>query len=559
MYVLLVSLLIGATAPDAAEEKVYDVVVYGGTSAGIGAAVQAKRMDKTVVVVSPDVHLGGLSSGGLGWTDSGRKDAVGGLARDFYHRIYQQYQDDDAWRWQDRQDYGNKGQGTPAIDGDARTMWIFEPHVAEQVFDDLVDEYEIPVVRDEWLDRANGVAKDGTRITAITTLSGKTFRGREFIDATYEGDLMAAAGVSYTVGRESNAQYGETLNGVQTRRAISHQFDFPVDPYVKPGEPSSGLLPRIHDGPPGEEGEGDQRIQAYCFRMCLTTAPENRVPFEPPEGYDPSQYELLRRYLRGGWKGVFNKFDPIPNLKTDTNNHGAFSTDNIGMNYDYPEASYERRREIIKEHEQYQKGLMYYLANDPGVPEDIREKTARYGLAKDEFEDNGHWPHQIYVREARRMVSDFVMSERYLRGADPTPESIGMGSYNMDSHNVQRYVDAEGHAAQRGGHPDQPRRALCDQLSRDRAEGGGMHQPAGAGLPVVVAHRLWLDPDGAGLHHPGPVGGHGGLAGDRPGNPGAEGRIRGSEGTAASPTARCSTCLDPRRSECSPRSRFPES
>lgn len=431
-------------------EPLYDLVVYGGTSAGLGAALQAKRLGKTVIVVGPDRHLGGLSSGGLGWTDSGRKEAVGGLARQFYHRIWREYQQPDAWRWQPRAAYGNRGQGTPAIDGDERTMWVFEPHVAERVFEAWVTEEGIPVVRDAWLDRAKGVQKENGRIVAITMLDGKTYRGKMFVDATYEGDLMAAAGVSYTVGREANRTYDETINGVQAKRAISHQFEKPVDPYNVPGDPKSGLLPRIHDGSPGVDGEADKRIQAYCFRMCLSTVPENRVPFPKPEGYDARQYELLGRYLRTGWRGVFNKFDPIPNGKTDTNNHGGFSTDNIGMNYDYPEAGYERRREIIREHEQYQKGLMYYLANDPGVPEDVREKMAAYGLSKDEFLDNGHWPHQIYVREARRMVSDFVMTERHLRAIEPTPESVGMGSYNMDSHHVQRYVDANGHARNEG-------------------------------------------------------------------------------------------------------------
>ncbi len=444
-------LLLGmSVATGAGADPVYDLVVYGGTSAGLGAALQANQMGKTVVVVAPERHLGGLTTGGLGWTDSGRKEAVGGLSRQFYHRIWQEYQKPDAWRWQPREQYGNKGQGTPAIDGEERTMWVFEPHIAERVFEAWIAEEKIPVIRDAWLDREKGVQKEGGRIVSITTLDGKTYHGKMFIDATYEGDLMAAAGVSYTVGREANRTYDETINGVQAKRAISHQFEKPVDPYNVPGDPSSGLLPRIHDGSPGVDGEADKRLQAYCFRMCLTTVPENRVPFEKPEGYDPKQYELLGRYLRTGWKGVFNKFDPIPNLKTDTNNHGAFSTDNIGMNYDYPEASYERRREIIKEHEQYQKGLMYYLANDPGVPEDIRTRVASYGLAKDEFLDNGHWPHQIYVREARRMVSDFVMTERHLRAIEPTPEPVGMGSYNMDSHNVQRYVDASGHARNEG-------------------------------------------------------------------------------------------------------------
>jgi hypothetical protein len=294
-------------------------------------------------------------------------------------------------------------------------------------------------------------------------LNGRTYRGRIFIDATYEGDLMASAGISYHVGREGNEVYGETLNGVQTRNATKHQFEKPVDPYIKPGDPASGLLPRIHRGGPGEEGKGDNRVQAYNYRMCLTKVPENRIPFPKPANYDPMQYELLGRYLDKGWRAIFVKFDPAPNAKTDTNNHGAFSTDktdtnnhgafstdNIGMNYDYPEASYERRREILKEHEDYQKGLMWFLAYDPRTPTDVREKASQWGLAKDEFTNNGNWPHQIYVREARRMVSDFVMTEPHLRKIKPTPKPIGMGSYNMDSHNVQRYVDANGHARNEG-------------------------------------------------------------------------------------------------------------
>lgn len=440
MNSLILALACGLIAP----AESFDVVVYGGTSAGIAAAVEATRLGKSVVVVAPEIHLGGLTSGGLGWTDSGQKEAVGGFAREFYQRLKRYYDRPEAWTQQKPDEYRLYRRGDDA-------MWAFEPRVAEQAFEEYVKELKIPVVRNEWLDRSSGgVEKQGTRLVGFRTLSGKTYRGKMFIDATYEGDLMAAAKVSYTVGREANAQYGETLNGVQTARAVSHQFDKPIDAYNTPGDPSSGLLPRVHAGSPGVDGEADSRIQAYCFRMCLTDDPDNRLPFPKPEGYDPHQYELLGRYLRAGWTGVFNKFDPIPNHKTDTNNHGGFSTDNIGMNYDYPEASYERRREIIKEHEQYQKGLMYFIANDPGVPAPMREKMSRWGLAKDEFVDNGHWPHQIYVREARRLVSDFVMNENHLRGNLPTPEPIGMGSYNMDSHNVQRYVDASGHARNEG-------------------------------------------------------------------------------------------------------------
>ncbi len=426
----------------------YDLVVYGATSAGVMAAVQAKKLGKTVVIVGPDRHLGGLSSGGLGFTDTGNKAVIGGLAREFYHRVWRHYDRADAWRWQKREDYGNKGQGTPAIDGSNRTMWIFEPHVAEQVFEDFVKEFSIPVHRDEWLDRSRGVTTEGGRITAITMLSGRRYQGRMFIDATYEGDLMAAAGVSYHVGRESQATYGETWNGVQTG-TLHHRHHFgvlktPISPYVIPGDPASGVLPRISTADPGVRGDGDRRIQAYCYRYCVTDHPDNRIPFAKPDGYDPKQYELLLRVYEAGWRETFDKFDPVPNRKTDSNNHGPFSTDNIGFNYDYPEASYERRREILKEHETYQKGWLYFIANDPRVPADVQQRMQQWGLPKDEFTDNGGWPHQIYVREARRMIGMFVMTEHELLKRRPTPASIGMGSYTIDSHNVQRYITPEG-------------------------------------------------------------------------------------------------------------------
>ena len=422
------------------EERVRDIVIYGGTSAGITAAVQAKKMGNSVVVVSPDTHLGGLSSSGLGWTDSGKKEAIGGLAREFYHRVWRHYQSIDSWTWQAMEDYGNRGQGTPAIDGAKRTMWIFEPHVSEEIFETWVKEHDLDVIRNEWLDRERGVEISNGVIRAISTLSGNRYEGKMFLDCTYEGDLMAAAGVSYFVGREANSVYGETLSGVQTRAARSHQFKGKIDPFVIEGDPSSGLLARISDQPPGVEGSGDTKMQAYNFRLCLTQVEENRRPFPKPEKYDPLQYELLLRTLLKGSTHVFGKFDPIPNAKTDTNNHGPFSTDNIGMNYAYPEASYDERDRIIAEHETYQKGYFYFLCNDPRVPEEIRTQMSSWGLAKDEFEDHGNWPHQIYVREARRMVSDFVTTELHLRGLKETPHSVGMGSYTMDSHNVQRYV-----------------------------------------------------------------------------------------------------------------------
>lgn len=428
-----------------------DVIIYGGTAAAVTAAVQVSKMGKSVIIVSPDTHLGGLSSGGLGFTDTGNKSVIGGQAREFYHRVYLHYQQPDAWQWQKQADYGNKGQGTPAMDGTERTMWIFEPHVAEQVFEDFIKEHNIKVYRNEWLNRSTGVSKKAGKIIAITTLSNKTFTGKMFIDATYEGDLMAAAGVSYHVGREATSVYQEKWNGIQTGVLHhGHHFKTNISPYKIPGDASSGLLPRISDKPPGKKGDGDNKVQAYCFRMCLSDNPDNRIPFSRPAGYDSTQYELLVRVFNSGWRETFNKFDPIPNHKTDVNNHGPFSTDNIGMNYDYPDASYERRKEIIDEHARYQKGLMYFLANDPRIPAEVRTAMGKWGLPKDEFKDNGNWPHQLYIREARRMIGVNVMTENEVMGRKAVSQSIGMGSYTLDAHNAQRYVKEDGFVQNEG-------------------------------------------------------------------------------------------------------------
>ncbi|MEM7559130.1 MAG: FAD-dependent oxidoreductase, partial [Planctomycetota bacterium] len=310
-----------------------DIVVYGGTSAGVIAAVQAKKMGKSVIIVGPDQHLGGLSSGGLGWTDTGKKEVIGGLSRDFYHRIWKEYEKPETWKFQKKEAYGGRGQGTPAIDGNNRTMWIFEPSVAERVYESYISDFDIPVHRDEWLDRRDGVVKEEGRIASIQMLSGKTYKARIFIDATYEGDLMAAAGVEYSVGREGKDIYEEDWNGVQTG-VLHHRHHFDaipkklrIDPYVIPGDSTSGVIPRVSSETPGEKHAGDHRIQAYCFRMCLTNDPENRIPFPKPNNYDPKQYELLARIFAAGWRETFGKFDPIPNHKTDTNNHGPMSTD----------------------------------------------------------------------------------------------------------------------------------------------------------------------------------------------------------------------------------------
>lgn len=481
-----------------------DVIVYGGTSAAVTAAVKASRMDQSVIVVSPDTHLGGLSSGGLGFTDTGNKEVIGGLSREFYQRIYDYYQQEGTWRWQEPSEYGNRGQGTTAMDEEHGTMWIFEPHIAEAVFEDFIAEEVIPVQRDEWLDRKEGVNIENGRIISMKTLSGKTFRGKMFIDATYEGDLMAAAGVSYHVGRETNSTYNEDWNGVQTG-VYHHNHFFPpdgpkIDPYFAPGDPSSGIIPGVSAAAPDEKGSGDHRIQAYCFRMCLSDHPDNKVPFPKPDNYDSSQYLLLLRLFESGWherNNFFAKYDEIPNRKTDTNNHGPVSTDYIGMNYDYPEASYERRDQIIREHEDYQKGMMYFLANDPRVPPEIQNEVKRWGLAKDEFTDNGHWPHQLYIREAQRLIGDFVMTEHEVLGNRDVPEPVGMGSYTLDSHNAQRYITPKGYVQNEGDigvHPDQPYQIAYGSLIPKKEEIQNLLVPVAISASHIAFGSIRMEP-----------------------------------------------------------------
>jgi hypothetical protein len=296
--------------------------------------------------------------------------------------------------------------------------------------------------------------------------NGKVFRARMFIDATYEGDLMAKSGVSYVVGRESNAQYGETLNGIRGQTP-KHQFIVAVDPYKKPGDASSGLLPLIQPIPPGVPGAGDKSVQAYNFRLCYTRNPRNRRPNVPPPNYDPARYEVLARYIEAlvaaGKQPVLDQFwNPIwmPNGKTDINNNGGFSTDFIGESYDYPEATYARRAAIWKAHQDYMLGFIYFLASSPRVPENMRTEMRSWGPAKDEFPDTGGWPHQMYVREARRMISDYVMTEANCRGKVRAEDPAGLAAYTMDSHNCQRLavggkVENEGDV-QVGGFPPYP-------------------------------------------------------------------------------------------------------
>lgn len=442
---VLICLLLASSV--SAQTTTAEIVVYGGTSGGVVAAIQAARMGKSVILIEPTQFVGGLTTGGLGATDIGNKRCIGGISREFYQRVYKYYSDPQRWNRETRDDYFKKR--TPSTQNED-SMWTFEPSAASQIYAQMLADAKVQVIFGQRLNLQNGVTKIGTRITRITMESGHSFEGQVYIDATYEGDLMAKAGVSYHVGREPNSQYGETINGLQRRGAVHHQFVKQVDPYVVPGNPQSGLLPGVWPAPVGHDGDGDQRIQAYNFRMCTTDAKENLRAWPKPEGYDAGRYELLLRNFEAGDKRV--PWAPLwmPNRKTDTNNNFAFSTDNIGMNYAYPEGDYQSRAAIWKEHEQYQKGLMWTLANHPRVPAEIREIFTRNGLAADEFTDNDNWPRQLYVREARRMVSEYVMSEKNCKRQEVVPDSVGMGAYNMDSHNTQRYVDEHGFARNEG-------------------------------------------------------------------------------------------------------------
>lgn len=421
-----------------------DICIYGGTAGGVAAAMQAARLGKTAVIAEFGSHLGGMTSGGLGATDIGNKAAIGGIGREFYHRVALHYARDDAWYLEKSEDYfrNRGGQSTLAeLRRTNSTMWTFEPHVAEDILFAMLNEAKTPVYFQQ---RLASVKQAEGSITEITMENGKTFSARMFIDATYEGDLMARAGVSYTVGREANNAYGETLNGIRAQTP-KHQFPVAVDPYVERGNPASGLLPWVQAGDLSQPGAADRSVQAYNFRLCYTRNPANRLPHRPPAKYDPSRFELLARYLEAlvaaGRQPKLSEFwNPIwmPNGKTDINNNGGFSTDFIGQNYDYPDGDYATRAKIWKAHEDYVRGFVYFMATNPRVPEPLRREMQNWGPARDEFPDTGAWPNQLYVREARRMISDYVMTEHNCRGETVANDPVGLGAYGMDSHNCRR-------------------------------------------------------------------------------------------------------------------------
>ena len=447
-----------------------DIVIYGSSPAALSAAVQAKRMGSSAVIVSPETRIGGLTTGGLGQTDIGNKRAFGGIALEFYRDVAAWYADGRHWKWQKPEAYFPDGQC--AGSKDSGSMWTFEPSAALAILEGWEHRDGLDIRRGERLDRtpvagcrtARGVEVVGGRIAALRTESGNVYRGKVFVDATYEGDLLAAAGCSYHVGRESNATYGETINGnaPAARGAGNHNFSPWVSAYVKPGDRSSGLLPGIEPyDPAAKAGDGDRRVQAYCFRMCLTDVPENRIPFKKPAKYDERDYELLFREYEsvaahpgyvaapGGIDGrnpIPSIMSRMPNGKTDSNNRAALSTDFIGRNWDWPEADYATRDRIFAEHLAYQQGLMWTLANHPRVPQRVRDYFSGFGTCRDEFLDGpgDGWQRQLYVREGRRLAGEYVMTEHNCRGKRIAPRPVALGAYTMDSHHVRRVETRDG-------------------------------------------------------------------------------------------------------------------
>ena len=411
-----------ASAPRLGHRPRWDVVIYGGTSAGLIAAIQAARMGRRALVVCPERRIGGMTTGGLGDTDAGIEASIGGLAMEFYRRVGARY-------------------------GSPRAGWFFEPKVALGVFQEMADSPRISIIREARLDLRRGVEKSGSRLLALRLESGELIEGAMFIDATYEGDLLAAAGVSFVVGRESNALHGETQNGIRPETELPAG----IDPYVTPGDPASGLLARVNPDAGGAEGSGDARLQAYNFRMCLTDVPGNRVPVLKPEGYREEDYEILFRAIAAGQTRRFFKFRMLPHRKSDSNNDSGISTDYIGMNHDYAHADHAARARIREAHRVYQAGLVWTIQNHPRVPREIRDFYAPWGLPRDEFVESGHWPEQIYVREARRMRSGYVITEHVARGERMPDDPIGLGSYAMDSHHTQYCVGQDGFLRTEGG------------------------------------------------------------------------------------------------------------
>ena len=469
-----IALHLGLTALAAAAAPApYDLLVYGATSAGVVAAVAAAREGLHVALVEPGRFIGGMTTGGLGHTDHGRKETIGGLSLEFYQRVGRKY-------------------GEPVT-------WYFEPHVAGLVFKEMLAEAKVKVYTEHRLREDGAIRKRGAVIRELFFENGTSIEARIFVDATYEGDLLKHAKVSYTVGREATSQYGESLAGVRPKDR-AHQFDFAVDASAAPGQP----LPDVSPNPRGELGAADKYVQAYNFRMCLTKVPANRIPFPRPANYSSGRWELMVRYLEGWAKhnqraprmnDIFG-VSPLPNDKTDINNRGAVSTDYIGASWAYPDAKYNQRAVIWQDHIDYTAGLFYFLSHDERVPDSLREEVAEWGLAADEFAATNHWPHQLYIREARRLVGPFVMSQKDIQTELSKPDAIGLGSYNSDSHNVQRFIEPNGSVQNEGNMevPVRPYQIPYQVLLPKKKEAENLLVPVCVSASHVTYSTLRMEP-----------------------------------------------------------------
>ncbi len=423
----------------------YDVVVYGGTSAGVVAAIQAARMGHSVVIVEPGAHVGGMTSAGICAHADANEAAIGGITREFYRRIRAHYAQDSAWRHEAREKYRGRGHGT----GDA--AWTFEPHVAEQVFREMLAEARVPVLHGERLDLERGLRMSGRRILAIRLESGREVTGRMFLDCSYEGDLLAEAGVGYRVGREANREHGETHNGVQAAASLAHQFRSPVDSFRVERDPESGLLPGIESTVTASDGSADAGVQAAGFRLCVTDHEPNRIAWRKPADYDPARYELLLRLLRSDPHELPWELVPLPNRKFELRSRGPVSVDLVGASWRFPDGGWAERAAITTEHERWTRGLLWTLANDPRVPADLRAEVQRFGLARDEFTDGDSWPHRLHLRCGRRMVGLETMTELHCTGGRGAERAIGLAWGAIEPMPVRCHVAPDGSARTEGG------------------------------------------------------------------------------------------------------------